>query len=119
MSCGEIGLLPAVRAAEADTLIVADGFSCKTQLEQAGVGRTALHTAQVIKMARDQGAAGIRGPRPERLRPRPPAPHLAFRVARIAAVMVAAGLLVGAAVRGFVAAFAGAPPSSPRPRRGR
>jgi hypothetical protein len=36
-----------VRDAPADALLVADGFSCKTQIEQLG-GREALHLAQVI-----------------------------------------------------------------------
>jgi Fe-S oxidoreductase len=50
-ACGERALFPKVREAAADTLVVADGFSCKTQLEQ-GVGRKALHVAQVLKLAR-------------------------------------------------------------------
>ena len=37
--CGEVGFLPAVRKADPETYIVADGFSCKTQLEQSGIGR--------------------------------------------------------------------------------
>jgi FAD/FMN-containing dehydrogenase/Fe-S oxidoreductase len=53
MQCGEQGLLPAVRNARADTVVVANGFSCKTQLEQSGVGRRALHSAEVMKLARD------------------------------------------------------------------
>jgi FAD/FMN-containing dehydrogenase/Fe-S oxidoreductase len=53
MQCGEQGLLPAVRDARADTVVVANGFSCKTQLEQSGVGRRALHSAEVMKLARD------------------------------------------------------------------
>jgi Fe-S oxidoreductase len=57
MQCGEQGLLPAVRAAHERTLIVADGFSCKTQVEQAGTGRRALHVAQVMKLAREHGAS--------------------------------------------------------------
>jgi FAD/FMN-containing dehydrogenase/Fe-S oxidoreductase len=50
-ACGERALFPKVREAAADTLVVADGFSCKTQIEQ-GVGRRALHVAQVLKLAR-------------------------------------------------------------------
>jgi FAD/FMN-containing dehydrogenase/Fe-S oxidoreductase len=50
---GELRLLPAVRGLDDDTLIVADGFSCKSQIEQL-TDRRALHTAQVIKMALDQ-----------------------------------------------------------------
>ncbi len=50
-ACGERALFPAVREAPADDLLVADGFSCKTQIEQA-TGRKALHVAQVLKLAR-------------------------------------------------------------------
>jgi FAD/FMN-containing dehydrogenase/Fe-S oxidoreductase len=65
MQIGERRLLPAARDAEADTIILADGFSCKTQLIQ-GTERRAMHTAQVIKMALDQGTGGTpRGENPE------------------------------------------------------
>jgi hypothetical protein len=40
-------LFPAVREAPPDALIVADGFSCRTQIAQA-TGRRALHLAQVL-----------------------------------------------------------------------
>jgi Fe-S oxidoreductase len=50
MSAGERVLLPAVRSAEPSTLVVADGFSCRTQIN-AGAGRRALHSAQVLQMA--------------------------------------------------------------------
>ncbi len=43
-------LLPAVRNATQDTLIVADGFSCREQILQ-GTGRPAVHLAEVLKMA--------------------------------------------------------------------
>ena len=59
MECGEQALLPAVRAAAAGTLVVANGFSCKTQIEDAGTGRRALHLAEVMQLARD-GAPGVR-----------------------------------------------------------
>jgi FAD/FMN-containing dehydrogenase/Fe-S oxidoreductase len=51
MACAEDGLLPAIRAASPDTLVVADGFSCRTQVEQSGVlgdGRRPVHLAQVL-----------------------------------------------------------------------
>jgi len=47
---GERVLLPAVRSASADTLIIADGFSCFQQIEQLA-GRKALHIAEVLQMA--------------------------------------------------------------------
>jgi Fe-S oxidoreductase len=54
---GERRLLPAVRAAEHDTLVIADGFSCREQI--AGLtGRGALHFAQVLQMALREGPRG-------------------------------------------------------------
>jgi Fe-S oxidoreductase len=43
-------LLPAVRNAAHDTVIVADGFSCREQILQ-GTGKPAIHLAQVLEMA--------------------------------------------------------------------
>ncbi len=51
IKCGERVLLPAVRKADGDTLLVADGFSCREQISQ-GTGRQALHLAQVLALAR-------------------------------------------------------------------
>ena len=47
---GERVLLPAVRHAGSDTLIIADGFSCREQISQT-TGRRPLHLAQVIQQA--------------------------------------------------------------------
>jgi Fe-S oxidoreductase len=47
---GELALLPAVRAAPAETLIVADGFSCRHQIAD-GSGRQALHVAVLLQRA--------------------------------------------------------------------
>ena len=47
VKCGERVLLPAVREAASETLIIADGFSCREQIAQC-TGRTALHLAQVL-----------------------------------------------------------------------
>jgi Fe-S oxidoreductase len=47
---GERVLLPAVRQAESDTLIVSDGFSCREQILQA-TGREPLHLAEVMQRA--------------------------------------------------------------------
>ena len=44
------GLLPAVRAAAADTLIVSNGYSCREQIAQC-TDRRALHIAEVARMA--------------------------------------------------------------------
>jgi Fe-S oxidoreductase len=47
---GERVLLPAVRAAEPETTIVSDGFSCREQILQA-TGKKALHLAEVLQQA--------------------------------------------------------------------
>ena len=47
---GEQALLPAVRAAAPDALLIANGFSCREQISQSG-GRRALHLAEVLEMA--------------------------------------------------------------------
>jgi hypothetical protein len=53
MNVGELVLLPAVRRASKQTLIIADGFSCREQIRQ-GTDREALHTAQVLQLALEQ-----------------------------------------------------------------
>jgi len=68
MKIGERRLLPTARNAGNDTLLIADGFSCKTQVEHA-TERRALHTAQIIKMALDHGENGPEGGYPERRYP--------------------------------------------------
>jgi Fe-S oxidoreductase len=65
---GERRLLPAVREAPRDALIVADGFSCQHQVEEF-TDRRPLHLAQVIRMAMDHGAEGTAGNYPERSYP--------------------------------------------------
>jgi len=47
---GERVLLPAVRAATQDTLIVTDGFSCREQIQQSA-GRRSYHLAEVLQLA--------------------------------------------------------------------
>ena len=56
---GEKVLLPAVRAAAEDTLIIADGFSCMEQIEQLA-GRKALHIVEVLQMAIREQQGGPR-----------------------------------------------------------
>jgi Fe-S oxidoreductase len=46
---GELVLLPAVRSAASETLIVADGFSCREQIRQL-TGKKAYHLAEVLAM---------------------------------------------------------------------
>jgi FAD/FMN-containing dehydrogenase/Fe-S oxidoreductase len=60
MKVGERVLLPAVRKASPETLIVSDGFSCRTQIEQA-TDRKALHMAEVLAMALRQNQQSLPG----------------------------------------------------------
>ncbi|MGA9974686.1 MAG: FAD-linked oxidase C-terminal domain-containing protein, partial [Candidatus Sulfotelmatobacter sp.] len=50
IAIGELELLPAVRRAPDNWLIIADGFSCREQIAQ-GTPRRALHLAEVLQMA--------------------------------------------------------------------
>ncbi len=54
MKCGERALLPAVRSAAEDTLIIANGFSCQEQIAQS-THRQPLHLAQALQMALHEG----------------------------------------------------------------
>jgi Fe-S oxidoreductase len=99
MACGEQALLPAVRDADRDTVVIANGFSCKTQIEQSDAGRNALHVAQVMKMAREHGPGGYRAGLPEQpyyeVKPEPP---LRRRVVRLGfAGAAGAAVLAGVA----------------------
>ncbi len=53
-ACGERVILPKVRDASASTLVIADGFSCRHQIEE-GAQRKPLHIAQVLRMALERG----------------------------------------------------------------
>jgi FAD/FMN-containing dehydrogenase/Fe-S oxidoreductase len=79
-ACAERVLLPVVRDVAADSFVLADGFSCRTQIEQADTGRTPVHLAEIL-------AGGLRGepPRPER-----PAQPGAAEYARLGTLVAAA-----------------------------
>ncbi|MCK1817600.1 FAD-binding oxidoreductase [Streptomyces sp. XM4011] len=55
VACAEDQLLPAVRRAPAGAALVADGYSCRTQLDQLA-GRTAHHLAELLADALDEGS---------------------------------------------------------------
>jgi FAD/FMN-containing dehydrogenase/Fe-S oxidoreductase len=57
IKCGELELLPQVRNAEKDTLILTDGFSCREQIAQE-TKRGALHLAEALHM-------GLKGTKPD------------------------------------------------------
>ena len=50
MKMGSLSLFPAVKEADTDVLIVADGTSCRGQIEH-GTGKQAMHVARVLQMA--------------------------------------------------------------------
>jgi Fe-S oxidoreductase len=86
MACGERVLLPKVRQASAETLVVTAGFSCRSQIEQA-TNRRALHLAQVIQLAHDRELA-----------PKPQAPSSARR--KTFAAVAGAGAVAALAFAG-------------------
>ncbi|GGV46576.1 dimethylmenaquinone methyltransferase [Streptomyces griseoflavus] len=90
MACAEAGLLPAVRDADDATLILADGFSCRTQVDQAGTGRTPVHLAEVL-------AAGLTGR--EAVPERPEVPGTRALLPWGAAGVTAGALAVAAGAR--------------------
>ena len=53
IAMAELSLLPAIRRASKDTIIVADGTSCRHQIYD-GTGRRALHVARVLAMSLDR-----------------------------------------------------------------
>ncbi|MEU5085517.1 FAD-linked oxidase C-terminal domain-containing protein [Streptomyces sp. NPDC021356] len=94
MAVAEQGVLPAVRAAAPDSLVLADGFSCRTQIEQGRTGRRALHLAEVLALGLD---GNLPQEQPERLAVRPAEPSRAARWAATAGVAGAAVLAATAA----------------------
>jgi len=48
VACAEHGLWPAVRGADRATAVLADGFSCRTQIEAGHLGREGIHLAQLL-----------------------------------------------------------------------
>jgi Fe-S oxidoreductase len=92
MACGERVLLPKVREATPETLVVADGFSCRSQIEQGDTGRGGMHVAEVIKLARDVGTIPAY---PERMLA-PPSARNGF--GRKAAIAGAGALAAAAAI---------------------
>jgi FAD/FMN-containing dehydrogenase/Fe-S oxidoreductase len=86
-ACGERMLLPRVRGERGDTLIVANGFSCREQIAQH-TDRRALHLAEVVKIALDHGPKGLQGARPE-------APIVARRERWVRRSMTRAALAIG------------------------
>jgi Fe-S oxidoreductase len=89
---GELELLPAVRQAPADWLIIADGFSCREQIAQC-TPRRALHLAEVLQMA-------LHGERAPQVLPYPESARTRQREAEVLQSMKRAGLGLAALAAG-------------------
>jgi FAD/FMN-containing dehydrogenase/Fe-S oxidoreductase len=94
-AAGERVLLPEVRKADADTLVVTDGFSCRTMIEQE-TDRRALHLAEVLRMAIREGPGGPSVAPPEDAVDELALPDNGHRPSRTR-YLVPAGVAVGAA----------------------
>ncbi len=83
-------LLPRLRGADPAAVVLADGFSCRTQIHELDSGgREAMHLAELLAAAQDGGLAAAHPERHAAPRPAPPA-----RTGKLAA---AAGILAGTA----------------------
>ena len=91
VAIGELELLPAVRQAPADSLIIADGFSCREQISQC-TGRHSQHLAEVIATAL-KGSLTPDGAYPE-------TPHVRKRQAELDRSMKHAGLALAGVATG-------------------
>ncbi|WP_128983532.1 FAD-binding and (Fe-S)-binding domain-containing protein [Streptomyces roseicoloratus] len=69
MAVAEQGVLPAVRSVSPDSLVLADGFSCRTQIEQGAGGRRALHLAEALALGLDDDRREEATPRRTPARP--------------------------------------------------
>ena len=53
VACGERVLIPEIKEADEDTLLIADGFSCRQQIEELS-NRKAIHLAELLLQALDK-----------------------------------------------------------------
>jgi Fe-S oxidoreductase len=91
--CAEAVLLPALRAADPDAVVLADGFSCRTQIHELDSGgREAIHLAELLDRARTGGARSVPGDLAPGDRVPPPGP-----ASRAAALAGAGAIAIGAA----------------------
>jgi Fe-S oxidoreductase len=98
VKAGERLLLPAVRDAAPETMIVTDGFSCRSQIEH-GTNRGAMHLARVVQAALRGAGDGPASPYPERAAPAMDGPAPSRTAPR-----AAAAIAIGAAIAGGAAA---------------
>jgi Fe-S oxidoreductase len=85
-ACAEQVLLPALRSSDPDAVVLADGFSCRTQIHELDSGgREAVHLAELLDRAQRGAARTV----PRDLSPgdRPAEPSSAAKGAALAAVL--------------------------------
>jgi hypothetical protein len=105
VASGERALLPRVRSEPKRTIVMANGFSCREQIEQR-TSRRALHLAEVLKLALDHGPSGPPGAVPEaaivarrRRGVRASILRAGLGLAAVAALVVGARMIAGAGRR--------------------
>jgi FAD/FMN-containing dehydrogenase/ferredoxin len=93
-ACAERVLLPRIREASADTVVLADGFSCRTQIHELdSAGREGIHLAELLTAAAHPRTQPIDTPE-HTYAQRPPAPsRLAKRAALATVALAGAGLV--------------------------
>ena len=91
VAVAEHGLLPALAETPESTLVVADGFSCRGQIQQLA-GRDAVHIAQVAQRALRE--SGRTGPEKTQVKPRPTRAGKVVMAAGAGAAIALAGLVV-------------------------
>lgn len=101
-ACAESVLLPALREADPGSVVLADGFSCRTQIHELDSGnREAVHLAELLARA---GRAGAASPAAADLidgdRPRPPS--ALARIAALGAVITGATVVVAGLAAGVL-----------------
>jgi hypothetical protein len=63
VACAQDKLIPALSDADDDALVLADGFSCRTQIRGLAPGRRPMHVAQVLAQTiRAPGSMRVGGP---------------------------------------------------------
>ena len=89
-ACAEAVLLPAVRSADSETAVLADGFSCRTQItELSDTERVPLHLAELL-------ASGLANAQQELdVAIRPPRPSALARAAAVGATLTSVTLAAG------------------------
>jgi Fe-S oxidoreductase len=95
--CGERVLLPKVRDAAKNAIILTDGFSCREQVEQA-TDRKPMHFAELCKMALDEAGSPSIDAYPERRYVTPTAPASGVLLYVLAAVIVIVLAAIGVIV---------------------